>query len=59
MIMMTARPRSILVAVDFGDASGRAVAIGDPAYFAFLVIAILTYLALVEVVKRRLARRLR
>jgi Mg2+-importing ATPase len=29
------------------------------AYFAFLVIAILTYLALVEVVKRRLARRLR
>jgi Mg2+-importing ATPase len=29
------------------------------AYFAFLVIAVLTYLALVEVVKRRLARRLR
>jgi nucleotide-binding universal stress UspA family protein len=28
MIMMTARPRSILVAVDFGDASARAIAIG-------------------------------
>ena len=27
-IMMTARPRSILVAVDFGEASARAIAIG-------------------------------